>query len=114
MEKIVTFGFGRAMEIVDEGGLVERVSWNGIGQFVFKRPGDACDINSMMHFKSLPQAVKDYFARRTNPSLPDRLDGDTRIFFHPYLCLKNAQDSIINGWIPSMSDLQATDWVQVF
>ena len=32
-------------------------------------------------------------------------------YFTPYICMKTADDSIVNGWSASQTDMTATDWV---
>ena len=99
--------FGEALEAVKQGRLIARQDWNGKGMFVFMRPADELSINFIVHVvKSLPNAVKGYFADQTRLGL----DGDDKIKFTPYLCLKAADNSIVNGWLASQTDMLANDW----
>lgn len=101
--------YGEAIEAVKEGKLIYRNGWNGKGMYVFMRPEDELSINFLVHVvKSLPNAVKAFYA---NLSLTvEGFGGDDKITFHAYLCLKAADNSIVNGWTASQTDMLANDW----
>lgn len=100
--------FGKALDAVKKGGLIARKGWNGKGMFVFMRPEDELEVDMMVHkVKSLPQSVKDYYARLTGETL---LEGRDKIKFTAYLCMKAADDTIVNGWLASQTDMLAEDW----
>ena len=104
----ITMTFGEALEQVKQGHLVARKGWNGKGMFIFMRPEDSIDITTIVHkIKSLPQEVKDYFAKQ---NAEKGLDGSTLINFTPYLCMKAADGTIVNGWLASQTDMLANDW----
>jgi Protein of unknown function (DUF2829) len=93
--------FGRAIEALKEGQLVSRSKARSRGIFVFQRPSDTLDRDTVINkVKSLPQKVKDYFAAVSQD----------KIYFAPYLCLKTEEGIIINGWLPSQEDILAEDW----
>lgn len=99
--------YGQALEAVKEGKLISRSGWNGKGMFVFMRPADELSINFIVHtVKSLPNSVKGYFADQTALGL----DGEDKIKFTPYLCMKAADNSIVNGWLASQTDMLSEDW----
>lgn len=103
--------FGAAIEAVKQGKLIARKGWNGKGMFVFQRPEDSLDIETIVHkVKSLPNSVKGFFASKTNPNLENRLDGSTKVKFTAYLCMYAADGSIVNGWLASQTDMLAEDW----
>ncbi len=103
--------YSEALVAVKEGKLITRTGWAAQGMFVFMRPADELDIDFIVHkVKSLPQAVKNYYACLTNPDIKNGIDGETQIKFTPYLCLKSADNSIVNGWLPSQTDMLANDW----
>lgn len=109
---MVNVNYGVALEAAKEGKRIARQGWNGKGMFVFQRAADELTIDFMVHtVKSLPQSVKDYFARQTDPEKEDRLNGDDKIKFLPYLCMKAADNSIVNGWLASQTDMLSNDWV---
>lgn len=76
-------GFSSALEWLKEGKRVRRAGWNGAGQWVVLiDPGNA------MYTK-----------------------GGASALMKPCLGLKNAQGEMQPGWVPSMGDLLATDWL---
>lgn len=100
--------YGQALENVQQGRLYARMGWNGKGMFIFIRPADTLPINILLGAKSLPQKLKDYFERQKTLSF----ETDYKVHFTGYLCLKAADDSIVNGWLPSQSDMLADDWIE--
>jgi hypothetical protein len=101
--------FGTALEAVKTGKLITRSGWNGKNMFVFQRPEDTLSVQQVVdHVKSLPRAVKDYYYFKTTPPY---LKDETTVKFTSYLCLKAADDSIVNGWTPSQTDMQSEDWI---
>lgn len=101
--------FGWAITALKAGKLVTRKGWNGKGMFVFMRPADELSPEMVVNkVKSLPKAVKDY-VHNDGPLVPlaDRTDN---IKFTPYLCMKNAQGEIMNGWAATQTDMLAEDW----
>ena len=81
---------------------VARAGWNGKDMFVFMRPSDSIYPDSIQKIKSLPQSVKDYYTAKGS--------GAAAVQFTPYFCMKAADDSIVNGWLASQTDMLATDW----
>lgn len=57
--------------------------------------------------KSLPDAVKKWVASKYGDSETDKIK------FTAYLCMKAADDTIVNGWLASQTDMLATDWMIV-
>lgn len=97
--------FGQALEEAKNGKLIQRKGWNGKGMFVFERPSDAIPVDVVVEkVKSLPPAVKEYFKGK---------NGLTSVQFNSYLCLKGANDEIVNGWLASQTDLLANDWAVI-
>lgn len=104
--------FGQAVELLKEGKLVQRAGWNGKDMFIFMRPHDVLMADFVIDkVKSLPQAVKDYYKMQCQEIgyTPDKVE----IKFTPFLCMKAADGSIVNGWLASQTDMLATDWVEV-
>jgi hypothetical protein len=95
--------FSEALESAKQGALIARKGWNGKGMFIFIRPGDNLSVGFMNNVKSLPESVKEWF----NNNHPQ----EAVIQFSPYLCMKSADGTIVNGWLASQSDLLANDWV---
>jgi len=106
----VAMTFGEALEQVKQGHLISRKGWNGKGMFIFMRPEDTLDIDTIVNkVKSLPQEVKDYF-----DSIDDKVNpgeqGLAKVKFTAYLCMKAADGTIVNGWLASQTDMLANDW----
>lgn len=112
MKGNTALSFGQALELVKEGKLVARTGWNGKGMFIFQRPADtiqtgniAGDSFTIQQVKSIPQAVKDYYKRTAVETVA--------VAFTPYLCMKAADNTIVNGWLASQTDMLSSDWVEV-
>jgi hypothetical protein len=99
--------FGEAIEAVKNGKLVTRSGWNGKGMFIFQRPADDLPITIVLGAKSLPKRVKDYYERKHQPIVPENIP---QITFTAYLCMKAANDTVVNGWLASQTDMLAEDW----
>lgn len=100
--------FGEALEAIKKGELVCREGWNGKGMFIFQRPEDCLSTDMVVNkVKSLPDAVKKWVANKYGDSETDKIK------FTAYLCMKAADDTIVNGWLASQTDMLATDWMIV-
>jgi hypothetical protein len=96
--------FGKAIDAAKDGKLIARSGWNGKGMFVFMRPSDHLEPSFIIEkVKSLPQAFKNTLIGVTFR------EGET-IKFGSYLCMKAADNSIVNGWLASQTDMLANDW----
>ena len=92
------------------GKRASRVGWNGKGMFVFQRPEDELDITMVIEkVKSLPQSVKDFFKEKDSKQILAE-QGLGTVKFGSYFCMYAADGSIVNGWLASQTDMQATDW----
>jgi Protein of unknown function (DUF2829) len=96
-----TMNFGKAIESLKEGKKVAREGWNGKGLFVFMQIPSEIPEEVIPKMQSLPQSVKDEFARRGGS-----------ISYSNQMALVNPNNSI-NGWSPSSSDTLAEDWTIV-
>lgn len=108
IEKTTELTFGEALEFLKEGKIVQRSGWNGKGMFIFMRPKDELQTSFIIDkVKSIPDNVKVYLKACVdlNP-----FKEDTSIEFTEYLCLKTADNKIMNGWTPNMLDILAEDW----
>lgn len=98
--------FGEAIEAVKKGELACREGWNGKGMFIFQRPENCLSTDMVVNkVKSLPDAVKKWVADKYGDSETDKIK------FTAYLCMKAADDTIVNGWLASQTDMLATDWM---
>jgi len=91
--------FGHAIRAMREGKRVAREGWNGKGLFVFMQIPSEITEEIIPKMQSLPQSVKDEFARRGG-----------NISYSNQMAIVNPNNSI-NGWVPSSSDIYAEDWV---
>lgn len=108
--------FGQAIAALKQGKRVAREGWNGKGMFVFQRPADELPLKMVVQqVKSLPKSVKDFFYFNCNDANgePIPLEEAENIKFKAYLCMYAADGSIVNGWIPSQTDLLEEDWVEL-
>ena len=98
--------FGQAIGSLKHGFLVARHGWNGKGMFLFMRPADILDNDFIVDtMKSAPYNYKEWL--KHHPS------EEGRVLFREYICMKAADDTIVNGWLPSMTDLLSEDWFLV-
>ncbi len=80
--------FGCAIDAMKSGYRVARSGWNGNGMFAYYVEGGA--------YPSQMKAIEGIFEGNVIP-------------YRPYLALKTAQDDVAT-WVPSVSDILATDW----
>ncbi len=80
--------FSDALMWLKEGKRVKRAGWNGAGQYVILIPGE-------------------HLARSAGYGFGEAIGEFT---FGNVLALKNTQNIMQPGWVPSMGDLMATDW----
>lgn len=100
--------FGQALESLKRGHLVARKGWNGKGMFIFMRSEDSLPTNMIVNqVKSLPESFKRWVANNYGDSETDRIK------FTAYLCMKAADDTVVNGWLASQTDMLANDWAIV-
>lgn len=97
--------FGQAIEALKEGKLAARKGWNGKGMFIFMRPGDQLQTDMVVNkVKSLPESFKKWVADNHGDAPSDT------IRFTPYLCMKAADGTVVNGWLASQTDMLSEDW----
>lgn len=99
------FDFGTAINKMKDGNLVTRAGWNGKGMFLFMRPEDSLPVAMLENFKSLPQSVKDYY----RGTMGTKDTGN--VTFTGYICMKAADDTVVNGWLASQTDILSNDWM---
>jgi hypothetical protein len=105
--------FGLALEALKKGLMAARTGWNGKGMFIFMRPAAELHVDFVAReIKSLPQSVKDYYLQDCidDKGKPLTLSPDDVVKFTPYLCLKAADGTIVNGWLASQTDMLSDDW----
>lgn len=91
--------FGEIIKFLDGGYMAARDGWNGSDMFVFKQVPSEININIVPNMTSLPSKVKEEFIRR-NMNLH---------YCNQFAIVK--KDNTIDSWVPSVSDVMATDWI---
>lgn len=106
--------FGEALLAMQKGQMVARSGWNGKGMFIFMRPADELQVGFIIdNVKSLPQSVKDFFAKMVDSAANEETAQNMRtkkVKFGAYICMYAADGSIVNGWLANQTDMLATDW----
>lgn len=88
-----TFDFGEAIGHLKAGEKVCRSGWNGKGMWLFLvTPQNDADNSGGL---ALPQGHGEAW------------DMDQR----PVICMKDAQNMVVIGWLASQTDMLAEDWV---
>ena len=99
--------FGKAIELLKQGKLVQREGWNGKGLFVFRQVPAVVPSAVVSVMQSLPIEVKVVFENR----FKDPTNTVDHISYKDQLALVNESNSI-SGWSPSTNDALATDWIE--
>lgn len=105
-----TMEFGLALEALKQGKLVAREGWNGKGMFLFIRPEFSCGGDAFMSIQSVPDNAKVKIVEALNQKFGD---AEKTYKFTAYITMFAADGSIVNGWLASQTDMQASDWVIV-
>lgn len=92
--------FGEALQAAKEGKKIQRLGWNGKGQFVLKAGGYSVELDKLRPGTHI-----------TKEFLESLGCGVMEIV--PHLDLWNAQRQYVSGWAPSQGDLFAEDWSTV-
>lgn len=91
------FSFSKALDLLKQGQKITRKGWNGADQWLSISCPDTKDV------------VADNFWSPHNAEFARQNGGSAKVA--PCITLKNAQGTIIMGWIPSAGDLFADDWM---
>jgi hypothetical protein len=105
--------FGQAIEALKLGHRAKRNRWVDMNMFVFMRPESELHVKFVAKdIKSLPQSVKDFYYQDCVDEKGNELvlDENDNVKFSAYLCLKAQDGSIVNGWLPSQTDMLSEDW----
>lgn len=100
-QPITCMTFGLAIEALKLGKKMTRTGWNGKELFVFMQVPSEINNEIVPKMQSLPQSVKDEFVKR----------GGNISYSNQMAIVK--PDNSINGWVPSVSDILAEDWLIV-
>lgn len=93
-----SLSFSSALTLLKQGKKLTRKGWNGKGQYVVANP----------------QVTPTEASKIWNPhnrKHAESLGGSIGVL--PYCTLKNAQDMLAMGWLPSTGDLFAEDWLEI-
>ena len=102
--------FGEALSALKQEKLVQRSGWNGKGMFIFMRPADTLKTGFIPKVKSLPESVKKWIDDNIDDKVNQGETGLQDVHFTAYLCMKAADNTIVNGWLASQTDMLAEDW----
>lgn len=99
--------FSKAKILLDEGKMVRRSEWFFADTFVFRQVPSVIPKEVVPKMQSLPDLVKQEFQRRfDSPSM--QVSG---ISYSNQYALVNGSNLIV-GYSPSVSDIQAEDWME--
>jgi hypothetical protein len=98
--------FGEAIKLLKAGKLVTRKGWNGKEMFLFSRPEDVLPDHIVTGAVSIPKSVKRYFEKKWL----GKPIANNFVKVTSYICMKAADDTIVNGWLASQTDIMAEDW----
>jgi hypothetical protein len=97
--------FSQAITALKEGLMLQRVSWGSPEYFVFMQVPAHINKEIVPKMQSLPQSVKDEFAKRfNNPEFQIN-----SIYYDDQLVMVNPYNKI-TGWSPQAADCLANDW----
>jgi hypothetical protein len=85
--------FAGALNSLKEGFAMQRAGWNGKGLFVYMVPANS--------YPAQTGVAKAHFGE------------GALVPYGAYLAIKGA-DETVNTWVPSISDIMATDWAPVY
>lgn len=91
------FSFSKALELLKQDQKITRKGWNGKDQWL----SVSCNEGKTVPAESFWSSHNLEFAHSNG--------GSAKVM--PCITLKNAQDQIVMGWIPSTGDLFAEDWM---
>lgn len=92
--------FGNAIEVLKAGGCVTRHGWNGKHMYLFLKKG------------SYPSGAQPSHISGVSTTLFDLGDKGTGVRM-PTICMKTADDTIVEGWLASQTDILSDDWAEV-
>lgn len=127
-------GFDFALIAAEAGKLVSRENWRSNDKFIFIRPEDYLEAETIVDkVKSIPSAVKSFIkegidkltarnkrAEENKGKSSDNgaedgpigleYNSDDKIRFTSYFCYHSSDGTIVNGWTPTIVDIMAKDW----
>lgn len=99
-DPVFQFDFGTAINLLCMGYCVRRAGWNGKGMFVIKQVPATISADIIPNMTSLPQRAKDLILAKNG-----------LICYESQMLIYHSQDGgRADSWVPSSSDIFATDW----
>lgn len=95
-----TFDFGTAIKYLEQGKCCLRKGWNGKGLFVYKQVPCTVPKENIADMKSTPDSAKKIISLNSGI-----------IHFTSQCVIYNSFVSRADGWVPSISDVFAKDWI---
>lgn len=92
-------GFGAVITALNNGKRVARKGWNGHGMSVVKQVPAEIGLETIPKMQSLPQSAKNHLVGSGTPIK----------YGNQMLIIK--KDGTADSWVPSSSDIFATDWL---
>lgn len=104
--------FGKAIEALKQGKMVQRKGWNGKGMFIFMQVPSQVDMSIVPKMTSLPDSVKAEFLNRIlgNEEREIEFDDYNSIRYQNQIAMVYP-DNNIYGWVASPSDILEEDWI---
>ena len=96
---MINLTYGEAIEALKQGQRCTRQGWNGKGMFVFMQVPAMVDEKYIPNMTSLPESVKTEFIKR----------GGNIHYTNQFAIV--SPNNVINGWVASVSDTLANDWI---
>ena len=101
--KLYNMDFGEALQALKQGKMLQRTTGD-LDSFIFRQVPADIDISIVPRMQSLPDKVKAEFQERYKRSGIPGISYDNQFaLVKPY--------NEIESWSPSVSDVQANDWV---
>lgn len=95
--------FSEALIELKKGSKLTRYGWNSWNQWVV-----------MMPALYLPPYSSQESGAKVDDRTAKHIGDNTPLDSQPYFALKNAQDKWQPGWVPSVGDLFAEDWMRFY
>lgn len=92
--------FGGALEYLRQGLRLSRSGWNGKGQYIYMTNGS--------------NVTYRYLKENTRKMIRNSFDKDDTVEIMPHIDMKNAQNKLIIGWVPTQTDMLSNDWYIVY
>lgn len=106
--------FGKAIDALKQGKMVQRQGWNGKGLFIFMQVPSQVSMDIVPKMTSLPSAVKAEFEKRYSRVNSSEKAIDPIVFnsitYQNQLAMVYP-DNKIYGWVASPSDILEEDWI---